>query len=105
MMFLEFPDSILLVELCLMPWNDLNSTWSCFSFLQRICDQWDRLGQLTVKRREGLEEAERILERIDQLHLEFAKRAAVSIQFAQNSPVKQSAVEKELIFMKGAAYY
>jgi len=64
------------------------------SLLQRICDQWDRLGQLTVKRREGLEEAERILERIDQLHLEFAKRAAVSIQFAQNSPAKQSAVEK-----------
>ncbi|BFZ12083.1 hypothetical protein BsWGS_15122 [Bradybaena similaris] len=43
---------------------------------QRICDQWDNLGQLTIKRREGLEEAERILERIDQLHLEFAKRAA-----------------------------
>ena len=47
--------------------------------VQRICDQWDRLGQLTHKRREGLEEAERILERIDQLHLEFAKRAAVSV--------------------------
>jgi len=43
---------------------------------QRICDQWDVLGQLTTKRRDGLEEAERILERIDQLHLEFAKRAA-----------------------------
>lgn len=43
---------------------------------QVICDQWDRLGQLSVKRREGLEEAERVLERIDQLHLEFAKRAA-----------------------------
>ncbi|XP_076442303.1 alpha-actinin, sarcomeric-like isoform X2 [Babylonia areolata] len=43
---------------------------------QCICDQWDLLGQLTVKRREGLEEAERVLERIDQLHLEFAKRAA-----------------------------
>ncbi|XP_050407376.1 alpha-actinin, sarcomeric isoform X1 [Patella vulgata] len=43
---------------------------------QKICDQWDRLGQSTQKRREGLDEAERILERIDQLHLEFAKRAA-----------------------------
>ncbi|GFN97108.1 alpha-actinin [Plakobranchus ocellatus] len=43
---------------------------------QKICDQWDVLGQLTTKRRDGLEEAERILERIDQLHLEFAKRAA-----------------------------
>ncbi|XP_071079754.1 alpha-actinin, sarcomeric-like isoform X2 [Haliotis cracherodii] len=43
---------------------------------QHICDQWDRLGLLTQKRREGLDEAERILEKIDQLHLEFAKRAA-----------------------------
>ena len=49
-----------------------------FINFQRICDQWDVLGQLTTKRRDGLEEAERILERIDQLHLEFAKRAAVS---------------------------
>ncbi|KAK3093786.1 hypothetical protein FSP39_020213 [Pinctada imbricata] len=43
---------------------------------QRICDQWDRLGTLTTQRRQGLEEAERILEKIDQLHLDFAKRAA-----------------------------
>jgi len=43
---------------------------------QRICDQWDLLGTLTQQRRNALEEAERILERIDQLHLEFAKRAA-----------------------------
>ncbi|XP_013778077.1 alpha-actinin-like [Limulus polyphemus] len=43
---------------------------------QRICDQWDRLGTLTQKRRTALEEAERVLEKIDQLHLEFAKRAA-----------------------------
>ncbi|ESO93528.1 hypothetical protein LOTGIDRAFT_189716 [Lottia gigantea] len=43
---------------------------------QTICDQWDRLGQSTQRRREGLEEAEKILERIDHLHLEFAKRAA-----------------------------
>ncbi|XP_027202553.2 alpha actinin isoform X3 [Dermatophagoides pteronyssinus] len=43
---------------------------------QRICDQWDRFGTLTQKRRQALEEAERVLEKIDQLHLEFAKRAA-----------------------------
>ncbi|XP_041351421.1 alpha-actinin-like isoform X1 [Gigantopelta aegis] len=43
---------------------------------QTICEQWDRLGQLTLSRREGLLEAEKILEKIDYLHLEFAKRAA-----------------------------
>ncbi|XP_069090583.1 alpha-actinin-2 [Pleurodeles waltl] len=43
---------------------------------QKICDQWDRLGTLTQKRRESLERAEKLLETIDQLHLEFAKRAA-----------------------------
>lgn len=43
---------------------------------QRICDQWDRLGTLTQKRRSALDEAERLLEKIDTLHLEFAKRAA-----------------------------
>lgn len=46
---------------------------------QRICDQWDRLGTLTQRRRQALDEAERILEKIDVLHLEFAKRAAVSL--------------------------
>jgi len=45
---------------------------------QRICDQWDRLGSLTQKRRTDLDDAEKILEKIDILHLEFAKRAAVS---------------------------
>lgn len=45
---------------------------------QRICDQWDRLGTLTQRRRQALDEAEKILEKIDVLHLEFAKRAAVS---------------------------
>ncbi|KAG8239762.1 hypothetical protein J437_LFUL019408 [Ladona fulva] len=43
---------------------------------QRICDQWDRLGSLTQRRRQTLDETERILEKIDTLHLEFAKRAA-----------------------------
>nr|XP_027212270.1 alpha-actinin, sarcomeric-like isoform X2 [Penaeus vannamei]XP_027212272.1 alpha-actinin, sarcomeric-like isoform X2 [Penaeus vannamei] len=43
---------------------------------QAICDQWDRLGTLTTSRRNALEETEKLLEKIDQLHLEFAKRAA-----------------------------
>merc|ERR1719209_2891519 len=43
---------------------------------QKICDQWDRLGTLTQQRRQGMDEAEKVLERVDSLHLEFAKRAA-----------------------------
>lgn len=43
---------------------------------QRICDQWDRLGHLTTERHRHLNETEKLLEEIDQLHLEFAKRAA-----------------------------
>ncbi|EFP05872.1 CRE-ATN-1 protein [Caenorhabditis remanei] len=43
---------------------------------QAICSQWDRLGQLSSKRRETLEDAERIAERLDSLYLDFAKRAA-----------------------------
>ncbi|XP_047997520.1 alpha-actinin, sarcomeric isoform X2 [Leguminivora glycinivorella] len=43
---------------------------------QRICSQWDRLGALTQRRRQALDDAERVLEQIDLLHLEFAKRAA-----------------------------
>merc|ERR1711913_269236 len=43
---------------------------------QRICDQWDRLGTLTQQRRQGMDEAEKVLERVDSMHLEFAKRAA-----------------------------
>lgn len=43
---------------------------------QLICDQWDRLGTLTAQRRQALDEAEHILEKIDTLHLDFAKRAA-----------------------------
>ena len=45
---------------------------------QTICDQWDRLGTLTQQRRVGMDEAEKVLERVDSMHLEFAKRAAVS---------------------------
>ncbi|KAJ8391762.1 hypothetical protein AAFF_G00085340 [Aldrovandia affinis] len=43
---------------------------------QKICDLWDQLGTLTQKRREALERAEKLLDTIDQLFLEFAKRAA-----------------------------
>ncbi|EFB24966.1 hypothetical protein PANDA_005239, partial [Ailuropoda melanoleuca] len=43
---------------------------------QKICDQWDSLGALTQKRREALERTEKLLETIDQLYLEYAKRAA-----------------------------
>nr|XP_033810003.1 alpha-actinin-3 [Geotrypetes seraphini] len=43
---------------------------------QAICDQWDNLGTLTQKRRDSLERVEKLLETIDQLYLEFAKRAA-----------------------------
>ncbi|XP_067939162.1 alpha-actinin-like isoform X1 [Watersipora subatra] len=43
---------------------------------QTICDQWDLLGNLTQARRTALDEAEQILEKMDSLQLEFAKRAA-----------------------------
>uniref|UniRef100_A0A4W3ILP4 Actinin alpha 2 n=1 Tax=Callorhinchus milii TaxID=7868 RepID=A0A4W3ILP4_CALMI len=43
---------------------------------QNICDEWDKLGTLTQKRRESLERTEKLLETMDQLYLEFAKRAA-----------------------------
>ncbi|XP_067844818.1 alpha-actinin-2 isoform X1 [Heptranchias perlo] len=43
---------------------------------QKICDQWDNLGTHTQKRRETLERTEKLLETIDQLFLEFAKRSA-----------------------------
>lgn len=43
---------------------------------QLICSQWELLKSLTQKRRHDLESAEQLLEAIDRLHLEFAKRAA-----------------------------
>ncbi|XP_053908839.1 alpha-actinin-4 isoform X3 [Cuculus canorus] len=43
---------------------------------QKICDQWDVLGSLTHSRRQALEKTEKQLETIDELHLEYAKRAA-----------------------------
>jgi len=55
---------------------DYHDTATVNTRCQLICDQWDRLGSLTQSRRQALEDAERVLEKIDQLHLEFAKRAA-----------------------------
>jgi actinin alpha len=55
---------------------DYHDSASVNARCQRICDQWDRLGTLTQKRRQALDETEKILEKIDTLHLEFAKRAA-----------------------------
>lgn len=52
-----------------------HDTVSVNSRCQRICDHWDLLGTLTQQRRTALEEAEKILERIDQLHAEFARKA------------------------------
>ncbi|XP_014664565.1 PREDICTED: alpha-actinin, sarcomeric-like isoform X1 [Priapulus caudatus] len=43
---------------------------------KEICDGWVDLGAQSQERRQALEEAEQMLEAVDQLHLEFAKRAA-----------------------------
>ncbi|XP_072346051.1 alpha-actinin-1-like isoform X1 [Scyliorhinus torazame] len=43
---------------------------------QTICDHWDTLGSLTQSRRDALERTEKLQETIDQLYLEYAKRAA-----------------------------
>ncbi|RXN08894.1 alpha-actinin-1 isoform X5 [Labeo rohita] len=43
---------------------------------QSICDLWDQLGTLTQKRREALERTEKLLETVEQLFLEYAKRSA-----------------------------
>ncbi|XP_059376124.1 alpha-actinin-2b [Carassius carassius] len=43
---------------------------------QSICDLWDKLGTLTQKRREALERTEKLLETVEQLFLEYAKRSA-----------------------------
>ncbi|XP_068116817.1 alpha-actinin-3 [Hyperolius riggenbachi] len=55
---------------------DYHDAASVNSRCQAICDQWDTLGTLTQKRRDALERVEKLLETIDQLYLEFAKRAA-----------------------------
>lgn len=43
---------------------------------EAITSHWNVLKQLTEKRKDDLQEAEQLLESIDRLHLEFAKRAA-----------------------------
>uniref|UniRef100_A0AAY5EAB6 Actinin, alpha 2b n=1 Tax=Electrophorus electricus TaxID=8005 RepID=A0AAY5EAB6_ELEEL len=43
---------------------------------QSICDVWDHIGTLTQKRRESLERTEKLLETVEQLFLEYAKRSA-----------------------------
>uniref|UniRef100_H2TJE4 Actinin alpha 4 n=1 Tax=Takifugu rubripes TaxID=31033 RepID=H2TJE4_TAKRU len=43
---------------------------------QKICDQWNVLGALTQSRKESLKNKEKQLESIDELYLEYAKRAA-----------------------------
>ncbi|XP_075404117.1 alpha-actinin-3 isoform X9 [Tenrec ecaudatus] len=55
---------------------DYHEAASVNSRCQAICDQWDSLGTLTQKRRDALERMEKLLETIDQLQLEFARRAA-----------------------------
>uniref|UniRef100_A0A6Q2XRZ5 Actinin alpha 3a n=1 Tax=Esox lucius TaxID=8010 RepID=A0A6Q2XRZ5_ESOLU len=60
-------------ELNELDYHDAASINTC---CQGICDQWDTLGTLTQKRRDSLERVEKLWETIDQLYLEFAKRAA-----------------------------
>ena len=43
---------------------------------QDICEEWDRLGDLTNVRLTNLQNMEKVLDAIEQLYLEFAKRAA-----------------------------
>lgn len=61
--------------------SELNSLGYCDSNstntrCQRIVSQWELLKSLTQRRKQDLESAEQLLEAIDRLHLEFAKRAA-----------------------------
>lgn len=96
--------------------NDSTRLYVCYSTLeyhdsasvnarcQRICEQWDRLGTLTQRRRQALDEAERILEKIDVLHLEFAKRAAVSALFDYIRGAVNSLLYRALrLFLSNAA--
>lgn len=48
---------------------------------QTICNEWDELGDLTQKRRVDLNDAEKVVERIDSLFLEYAKKAAPYINW------------------------
>lgn len=73
---LRFIQQIVCTVLTIFSTLDYHDSVSVNARCQRICDQWDRLGALTQRRRQALDEAERIMEKIDILHLEFAKRAA-----------------------------
>ncbi|XP_073248143.1 alpha-actinin-1-like [Porites lutea] len=43
---------------------------------QTICDEWKDLGTLTEERQQKIEERQKLLEALDNLYLEFAKKAA-----------------------------
>ncbi len=43
---------------------------------QKLCNEWDELGDLTRKRSLALTEAEKVVERIDSVFLDYAKKAA-----------------------------
>uniref|UniRef100_A0A667XNG5 Actinin alpha 3b n=1 Tax=Myripristis murdjan TaxID=586833 RepID=A0A667XNG5_9TELE len=63
-------------DCCHRPGLDYHDAATVNARCQGICDQWDNLGTLTQKRRDALERVEKLWETIDQLYLEFAKRAA-----------------------------
>jgi actinin alpha len=44
---------------------------------QKICNNWDVLRDLATRRKDNLQRVEQILERIDQLNMDFAKRATM----------------------------
>ena len=50
---------------------------------QKICNEWDELGDLTQKRRQLLTDAERIAERIDSLFLEYAKKSGTLFELVR----------------------
>ncbi|XP_032812044.1 alpha-actinin-1-like isoform X1 [Petromyzon marinus] len=58
--------------------NDLNyhDVASVNTKCKEICDEWDDLGEWTQTRKDSLSRTEKVLETIDHLYLEFAKRAA-----------------------------
>ena len=56
---------------------------------QDICDEWDRLGEVTQRRRQSLENMEKILDTIEQLYLGnlFSKiRNKINSQNSQSEP-------------------
>lgn len=55
---------------------------------KHICDQWDRIGAQTQARKRGILDAEKVLESVDHLHQEFARRVAVSYSSTPPPPRK-----------------